>query len=153
MATDGTKTLSRADSRQVGKSIATGRVRTVRKVQSNGVPQALCAEPPNRPPVIGRVHVGDEPGEPWSKELIKAIAMDIGKDTVAYIEVMYPKAIEATSSTFKLSVRNHIYNQIMAAIEVTDEGKVNARLRDRKKFRRDWTAAYRKIRRKPTPNH
>lgn len=84
--------------------------------------------------------------EAWSKELVKAIAMDIGKETVAYVEVMYPQAIEATSSTFKLSLRNHIYNEIMAAIEVTDEGKVIARLADRKSFRRWWTAAYRKIR-------
>jgi hypothetical protein len=90
--------------------------------------------------------------EPWSKELVEAIAMDIGKDTVAYIEVMYPKAIEATSSTFKLSVRNHIYNQIMAAIEVTDEGQIKARLQDRKKFRRWWVTAYRKIRKK-SPTH
>jgi hypothetical protein len=89
---------------------------------------------------------------PWSKELVEAIAMDIGKDTVAYIEVMYPKAIKATSSTFKLSVRNHIYNQIMAAIEVNDEGQIRARLEDRKKFRRWWVAVYRKVRKKsPTP--
>ena len=87
---------------------------------------------------------------PWSKELVEAIAMDIGKDTVAYIEVMYPAAIKAASSTFKLSVRNHIYNQIMAAIEVTDEGQIKARLQDRKKFRRWWLAVYRKIRTKPT---
>ena len=84
----------------------------------------------------------------WSKELVKAIAMDIGKGTVAYVEVMYPDAIKATSSTFKLSLRNHIYNEIMAAIEVNDEGNVIARLQDRKKFRRWWTAAYRKIRNK-----
>lgn len=84
----------------------------------------------------------------WSKELVKAIAMDIGKETVAYVEIMYPKAIDATSSTFKLSLRNHIYNEIMAAIKVTDEGKVVARLADRKSFRRWWTAAYRKIRNK-----
>jgi hypothetical protein len=84
----------------------------------------------------------------WSREVVKQIAMDIGKETVAYIEVMYPKAIEATSSTFKLSIRNHIYNQIMAAIEVTDEGAIKARLLDRKKFRREWTATYRKIRKK-----
>lgn len=82
----------------------------------------------------------------WSKELVKQIAMDIGKETVAYIEVMYPKAIEASSSTFKLSLRNHIFNEIMAAIQVTDEGKIVARLKDRKKFRRWWTAQYRKIR-------
>ncbi|WP_029581914.1 hypothetical protein [Bradyrhizobium sp. URHD0069] len=87
---------------------------------------------------------------PWSKELIKAIAMDIGKEVVAYIEVQYPKAIEATSSTFKLSVRNCIYNQIMAAIEVNDAGQIAARLETRKKFRRQWTAAWRKIRATPT---
>jgi hypothetical protein len=81
-----------------------------------------------------------------ARALVKEIAMDIGKEVVAYIEVMYPKAIEATSSTFKLSVRNCIFNQIMAAIQVTDEGKIKARLKDRKKFRRWWTAAYRKIR-------
>lgn len=72
--------------------------------------------------------------------------MDIGKEVVAYIEVQYPKAIEATSSTFKLSVRNCIYNQIMAAIEVNDAGQITARLKERKEFRRRWTAAWRKIR-------
>lgn len=81
-----------------------------------------------------------------SEELVKAIAMDIGKDTVAYIEVMYPRAIEATSSTFKLSIRNHIYNEIMAAIKVNDEGQVIARLKDRKAFRRWWVGVHRKIR-------
>ncbi len=83
---------------------------------------------------------------PWSRDLIKAIAMDIGKEVVAYIEVMYPEAIEATSSTFKLSVRNFVYNQIMAAVEVNDAGKIAARLSDRKKFRREWRAAYRRMR-------
>ena len=84
-------------------------------------------------------------GDP-AKALVKAIAMDIGKEVVAYIEVMYPTAIAATSSTFKLSVRNMIHNEIMAAIEVSDEGKIIARLRDRKKFRREWTGMYRKMR-------
>lgn len=85
-------------------------------------------------------------GGPWSRDLIKEIAMDIGKEVVAYVEVQYPKAIEATSSTFKLSLRNCIYNQIMAAIEVNDAGEIAARLETRKKFRRQWTAAWRKIR-------
>lgn len=82
-----------------------------------------------------------------TKELVSQIAMDIGKDVVAYIEVMYPEAIKTTSSTFKLAVRNSIYNNIMAAIEVTDEGQIVARLAANKKFRREWTAAWRKIRR------
>ena len=97
-------------------------------------------------PSNSSVNIIDDARGPWSKELVKEIAMDIGKELVAYIEVQYPKAIEATSSTFKLSVRNHVFNQIMAAIEVTQEGEVRARLIDRKKFRREWTAAWRKIR-------
>jgi hypothetical protein len=86
------------------------------------------------------------PDTPWSRDLIKSIAMDIGKEVVAYIEVQYPEAVKATSSTFKLSVRNCIYNQIMAAIEVNDAGQIAARLADRKKRRRKWTADWRKIR-------
>lgn len=85
---------------------------------------------------------------PWSDELIKEIAMDIGKEVAAYIEAMYPKAVEAASSSFLLSVRNSIYNEIMAAIEINDEGQIKARLQDRKKFRRWWKAQYRKIRKK-----
>lgn len=81
-----------------------------------------------------------------SKQIVSEIAMDIGKETVAYIEVMYPEAIKATSSTFKLSVRNNIHNQIMAALEVTDEGAIMARLTDRKKFRRHLLEMYRKVR-------
>jgi hypothetical protein len=45
--------------------------------------------------------------------------MDIGQELVAYIEVMYPQAIRATNSGFKLSIRNHTYNQIMAAMRST----------------------------------
>jgi hypothetical protein len=90
---------------------------------------------------------------PWSRELVKEIAMDIGKEVAAYIEVMYPEAVKATSSTFLLSVRNSIHNEIMAAIEVNDQGQIRARIKDRKKFRREWKAAYKKIRETPSfPN-
>lgn len=89
-----------------------------------------------------------EPDEPIdAKAMMQAIAMDIGKDLVAYIEVMYPKAIEATSSTFKTSMRNHVYNDIMAAFEFRGDAVALAeRLKDRKEFRREWVAAYRRIR-------
>jgi hypothetical protein len=80
----------------------------------------------------------------WSEGLVKAIAMDIGKEVVAYVEVMYPKAI--VNSGFKLSLRNCVYNEIMAAIKVNDAGQIEARLKDRKAFRRWWVDAYRKIR-------
>jgi len=74
-------------------------------------------------------------GDP-TRALISAIAMDIGKEVVAYIESVYPGAIRSCSSTFKLSVRNCIHNQIMAAIEVNDEGQIIARLNERKRQRR-----------------
>lgn len=82
-----------------------------------------------------------------AKAMMEAIAWDIGREMVAYIEVMYPKAIEATSSTFKTSIRNGIHNQIMAAFEFRgDVNQIAMRLKDRKEFRRQWVAAYRKIR-------
>lgn len=78
--------------------------------------------------------------------LIKGIAMDIGKETVAYVEHMYPQAISATSSTFRLSLRNHIYNEIMAALKVTDPDEILARLARRKKHRREMKAKWALIR-------
>lgn len=92
--------------------------------------------------------VTHEDDEDMTYSLIEKIAMDIGKETVAYIEVMYPEAIQATSSTFKLSVRNHIYNEIMDAIDTRDENKVIERLERRKIHRRKWLKTYRDIRRK-----
>lgn len=88
---------------------------------------------------------------PLSADLVKQIAMDIGKEVAAHLEVMYPKAVEATSKTMLLSVRNSVYNEIMAALTTTDETEILARLADRKKFRRRWKAAYRKIRRQDEP--
>lgn len=76
------------------------------------------------------------PDRPVSRDLIKEIAMDIGKSVVHYVEGMYPEAIKSTSSTFRLSLRNTIYNEIMAAIEVNDEGKIIDRIQDRKEWRR-----------------
>lgn len=96
--------------------------------------------------VAVRANVATHPPSDDPRALVKAIAMDIGKEIVAYIEVMYPEAIKATSSTFKLSVRNSIYNEIMAALDMNDHGEIVVRLEKRKKFRRWWVAAYRKIR-------
>lgn len=80
-----------------------------------------------------RVATPDDP----ARALVKGIAMDIGKEVVAYVERMYPSAIHATSSTFRLSLRNTIYNEIIAALEATDEAEILARLAQRKKDRRD----------------
>ncbi len=72
----------------------------------------------------------------YTRDLIREIAMDIGKEVVDYVERMYPQAIASTSSTFRLSLRNCVHNEIMAAIQVNDEGKIIERLEYRKKFRR-----------------
>jgi len=85
--------------------------------------------------------------------LVRSIAMDIAKEVVAYVERQYPQAVSATSSTFRLSLRNCIYSEIIAALNVTDEAEILARLSRRRKERRrlkamvdvirdtDWEAA------------
>lgn len=74
------------------------------------------------------------------KDSIKAIAMNIGKNVACYIETMYPEAVKAVSSTFLLSLRNSIYNEIMEAL--TSEGDVQETFKRDKKFRRWQRAAY-----------
>jgi hypothetical protein len=82
-----------------------------------------------------------------SEALVRAIAMDIGKAVVHHIETMYPAAIEATpKSTFGLSVRNTVYNEIVDAIKVTDESEIKERLARRKSQRRKSKAVWRNIR-------
>ena len=82
-----------------------------------------------------------------TKALVRAMAMDIGKEVVSHIKIMYPAAIAACPSTFPLSVRNCIHNEIMEAIEINDEGQIIAWLNHRKKFRREQVTFYNKIRR------
>lgn len=82
------------------------------------------------------------------RALISEVAMDIGKETVAYIEVMYPAMFEAVASTARLAIRNHIHNDIMAALETIDADEIRERLERRKKFRRNWLKTYRDMRKK-----
>jgi|GEM_PF-3292416 len=78
--------------------------------------------------------------------LFKALAMNIGKNVVAYVDIMYPEAPKACSSTFRLSLRNSIYNEIMAAMKLNDEGQIVAALKDQAEHRRYMKAQYKKIR-------
>lgn len=81
------------------------------------------------------------------KALTSAIAMDCGKEMVAYLEVMYPDVFEMMNSGCKLSIRNHIHNDIIAAMEIVGAENHLERLKERADFRRTWVAAYRAIRR------
>ncbi|MDN4985560.1 hypothetical protein QY049_20575 [Bradyrhizobium sp. WYCCWR 13022] len=85
----------------------------------------------------------------WSRELVKQIAKDVGDAVAFHIETMYPRAFAAAPSTFPLSVRNTVYNEIMAAVQVNDAGQIAARLEDRKRFRRKLRTGYRKMRASP----
>lgn len=69
-------------------------------------------------------------------ELIREVAMDIGKAVVHHIETMYPAMFQAVAGSAKLSVRNTVYNEIMAAIPVMDADAIRARLDERKRHRR-----------------
>lgn len=105
----------------------------------------MAKKPSIKTPAIR--HRAAEPS--WSRELVKEIAMDVGKSVCAHIEVMYQPAVQAASSTFLLSVRNSIHNEIMAALDgPSDETAIRARLAERKKWRREWKAMWRRIREK-----
>jgi len=86
--------------------------------------------------------------EPISRDIIREMAMDIGKEVASHIETMYPDAVKATSKTMLRSVRNTVFNEIIAAIQLNDEGKIVERLDRRKQFRRRQRAAWKKIREK-----
>jgi hypothetical protein len=85
------------------------------------------------------------PEDNQAKALVKGIAMDIGKEVVAYVERMYPQAVSATSSTFKLALRNKIYNEIIAALEIAEESEIIARLELRKKERRELNKMWKNL--------
>lgn len=89
-----------------------------------------------------RIAVADDE----SAALFKGIAMDIGKEVCAYIEVMYPQAVSASSSTFLLSVRNSICNEVVEAMKTTSRDDILARLERRKKERREWKAKWKLLR-------
>lgn len=80
------------------------------------------------------------------RELVKEIAMDIGKAAVSHLRIMYPKAYDALGPSGRLSMRNCIHNEIMAALSTTDADDIGARLAERKRFRRQQHAAYDRIR-------
>lgn len=80
------------------------------------------------------------------RELIKRIAKDVGEALQLHIQTMYPAAVDATASTFLLSVRNSIINEIMAAVAVSDVDRIETRLKERKAYRRKIRAMLSKFR-------
>lgn len=85
----------------------------------------------------------------WSRDLIRAVAADIGKAVAHHIETMYPDAVTATSKNMLVSVRGSVQNEIMAALTTVDETAIRARLAERKAARRRSKAFYRDLRANP----
>jgi hypothetical protein len=89
-----------------------------------------------------------KPADGVSRELIKAMAMDAGKSLCAYLEVMYPQVWHGQNSGFKISMKHHVYNDIMSLADLHDEAAIRKRLAANEAHRKEWVGAYRKMRRK-----
>lgn len=86
------------------------------------------------------------------RALISEVAMDIGKEVVSHLRTMYPDVFAAMNSGCRLSLRNTVHNEIMAALGTTDADEIRARLERRKADRRRSHKASDAIRRtEPTP--
>lgn len=73
--------------------------------------------------------------------------MDAGKNLCAYLEVMFPEVWHGQNSGFKISMKHHVYNDIMALADLHDEAAIRKRLADNEAHRKEWVGAYRKMRR------
>lgn len=72
-----------------------------------------------------------------TEEIVRRIAMDVGKEVVAHIEWAYPdmfKVVAAKSA--RLSIRNATYNAIMSAVRAADEGRAEQQIDRNEKHRR-----------------
>lgn len=86
---------------------------------------------------------------PLSRDIVRIIAEDIAADVASHIETMYPDAVVATSLNMLRSVRGTVINNIMAAIQRTDETEILAQIERNRKHRREMRAAWRKNRSMP----
>ncbi len=86
------------------------------------------------------------------REFLKGIAEDIGREVAHHIDTMYPQAVEACPSTFLLSVRGCVHNQIMAVLDFKGDALSMAkRLAEREAFRRGMGKFYRNLRKTRKP--
>jgi hypothetical protein len=90
----------------------------------------------------------EQPDMGISRDLIKSMAEDIGKSLCAYVEVMFPEIWHGSKQGFKISLRNHVYNDIMSIAELHDATAIRNRLAANAEHRKKWVGGYRKMRRK-----
>ena len=74
----------------------------------------------------------------FSDDLIRRIAMDIGKQVVDHIEHAYPAMFTVVAEkSAKLSIRNTTYNAIMAHMEAADQGRSETTIKRHEEHRRE----------------
>ena len=86
------------------------------------------------------------------RALISEVAMDIGKEAVSHLRTQYPDVFAAMNSGCRLSLRNCVHREIMAALDTTDVDEIRRRLERRRKYRRERHAAWERIRRTTPPD-
>lgn len=74
----------------------------------------------------------------FSDDLIHRIAMDIGKQVVAQIDHAHPEVMDAvrSPSSFRLSMRNTVYNAIKSHMEHAEKGQSEQLIEQHEKSRR-----------------
>ena len=80
------------------------------------------------------------------RALIGDVAMDIGKEAISHLRIMYPAAFLALGSSGQLSLRNHIHNEIMGALNTTDADEIRRRLEISRRDRAERHRIFAKIR-------
>lgn len=88
-------------------------------------------------PMVPQTLPAQRPALDIDRELIKQIAMDIGVEMVDYIRRQFPAAMNANPDTFRVSICNGIYNEIMAAVDAGDADAIKARLSRREAQRKE----------------
>lgn len=73
----------------------------------------------------------------FTEELVRQIAMDVGKQVVDHIEHAYPAICDAVAwKSARLSIRNCTHNAIMEAVRAANEGAIEPMLERHDEHRR-----------------
>jgi hypothetical protein len=90
-------------------------------------------------------------GDSANLAAIKRLAMDVGKEVVAYVEYMYPASLKAVNEqSMKLSLRNCVYNQIIEAMRIAESGDIDGNIAVRKAQRKKLKKMWQNINAMPT---
>lgn len=74
----------------------------------------------------------------FSDDIIRQIAMDVGKQVVDHIEHAYARMCDAVAwDSARMSIRNCTHNAIMEAVKAANKGEIEAMLERHDQHRRE----------------